>query len=141
LFDGCLNPTFRTLSGHVIGCFRKAKAATTDHAKTSSGACKINFGSCFWSSDLYLFGMELSLTQDYAIQARMAAVLGASEFDRVFTGIRFAEVDGPLLYVYAKDESTAAEIEDDFALLIADLASRILKQEIDVVVVLPKVLQ
>ncbi len=85
--------------------------------------------------------MELTLIQDYAIQARMAAVLGASEFDRVFAGIRFAEVDGPLLYVYARNESTAAEIEDDFALLIADIASRILRQQIDVVVVLPKVLQ
>lgn len=38
-----------------------------------------------------------------------------------------------------KDEGTAAEIEDDFALLIADIAGLILKQEIDVVVVLPKV--
>lgn len=85
--------------------------------------------------------MELTQIQDYAIQARMAAVLGASEFDRVFAGIRFAEADGPLLYVYARDEATAAEIEDDFALLIAEIASRILKQAIDVVVVLPKVLQ
>jgi hypothetical protein len=85
--------------------------------------------------------MDLTDIQNYAIQARMAAVLGASEFDRVFAGVRFAEVDGPLLYVYAKDEGTAAEIEDDFAFLIADIASRILKQAIDVVVVLPKVLQ
>jgi hypothetical protein len=61
----------------------------------------------------------------------VAAVLGASEFDRVFAGDRFAEVDGPLLYVYAKDEGTAAEIEDDFALLIADIASQILKQQIE----------
>jgi hypothetical protein len=45
-----------------------------------------------------------------------------------------------LLYVYAKDDGSAAEIEDDFAPLIADIASRILKQDIDVVVVLPKVL-
>ena len=51
------------------------------------------------------------------------------------------EVDGYLLYVYAKNEATAAEIEDDFAPLIADIARRILRQEIDVVVVLPKVLQ
>jgi len=51
------------------------------------------------------------------------------------------EVDGYWLYVYAKNEATAAEIEDDFAPLIADIASRILQQEIDVVVVLPKVLQ
>jgi hypothetical protein len=85
--------------------------------------------------------MDLTDTQNYAIQARVAAVLGASEFDRVFASVRFAEVDGPLLYVYAKDEGTAAEIEDDFALLIADIAGRILKREIDVVVVLPKVLQ
>jgi hypothetical protein len=85
--------------------------------------------------------MELSDIQDYAIQARVASVLGANEFDRVFTGVRFASLDGSLLYVYAKDESTAADMEDDFALLIADIAGRILKQTIDVVVVLPKVLQ
>jgi hypothetical protein len=85
--------------------------------------------------------MELTLIQDYAIQARIAAVLGASEFDRVFAGVRFAEVDGSLLYVYANDEHTAAEIEDDFALLIADIVGKLLSQVIDVVVVLPKVLQ
>jgi hypothetical protein len=85
--------------------------------------------------------MDLTDIQNYAIQARVAAVIGASEFDRVFAGVRFAEVNGSLLYVYAKDEGTAAEIEDDFALVIADIASRILKQAIDLVVVLPKVLQ
>jgi hypothetical protein len=85
--------------------------------------------------------MELSRTQDYAIQARVAAVLGATVFDRVFVGVRFAESDGPLLYVYSMDEQTAAEIDDDFSLLIANAASRILKREIEVVVVLPKVLQ
>ncbi|WP_342733825.1 hypothetical protein [Bradyrhizobium sp. B117] len=62
-------------------------------------------------------------------------------FYRVFAGVRFAEVDGPLLYVYAKDESIAAEIEEDFALVIADLATEILKQAIEVAVVLPKVFQ
>jgi hypothetical protein len=85
--------------------------------------------------------MEISVIQDYAIQARVAAVLGATVFDRVFAGIRFAETDGPLMYVYARDESSAAEVEDDFALLIADIASRILGREIELVVVLPKVLQ
>jgi len=85
--------------------------------------------------------MELSLVQDYAIQARLAAVIGATVFDRVFAGVRFAETDGPLLYVYAKDERSAGEMEDDFSLLIADLASRILRREVELVVVLPKVLQ
>jgi hypothetical protein len=85
--------------------------------------------------------MELSLVQDYAMPARLAAVIGATVFDRVFAGVKFAETDGPLLYVYARDESCATEIEDDFSLLIADVASRILKREVELVVVLPKVLQ
>ncbi|WP_461846443.1 hypothetical protein [Bradyrhizobium elkanii] len=49
---------------------------------------------------------------------KRACVVGAETFDRAFTGIRFAEADGPLLYVYARDEAAAAEIEDSFALLI-----------------------
>jgi len=85
--------------------------------------------------------MQLTDVQDYAIQARVALVIGAPVFDRVFAGVRFAEADGPLLYVYAKDESVAAEIEDDFSLLIADIAARLLKRDIELVVVLPKVLQ
>ena len=86
-------------------------------------------------------GMKLTQVQDYAIQARVAAIIGAGVFDRVFAGVTFAETDGPLLYVYSRNEETAAEIEDDFSLLIADIATRLLKQEIDLIVVLPKVLQ
>ena len=85
--------------------------------------------------------MELSDIQDYAIQARIAAVIGANVFDRLFAGVRFAEIDGTLLYVYSRDEESAAAIEDDFSLMIADVASRILKREVELVVVLPKVLQ
>jgi hypothetical protein len=85
--------------------------------------------------------MELTQIQDYAIQARLAAIIGAVVFDRVFAGVRFAEIDGSLLYVYSKDEQSAAEIEDDFSLLIADIAGRLLKRDIELVVVLPKVLQ
>jgi hypothetical protein len=85
--------------------------------------------------------MKLSDIQDYAIQARVASVIGGNMFDRVFAGVRFAETDGPLLYVYSRDEESAAEIEDDFSLLIADVASRILQREVELVVVLPKVLQ
>ena len=85
--------------------------------------------------------MQLTQIQDFAIQARVASVIGATVFDRVFAGTRFAEIDGPLLYVYARDEACAGEIEDDFSLMIADVASRILRREIELVVVLPKVLQ
>ena len=85
--------------------------------------------------------MQLTQIQDFAIQARVASVIGATVFDRVFAGTKFAEIDGPLLYVYARDEACAGEIEDDFSLMIADVASRILRREIELVVVLPKVLQ
>jgi hypothetical protein len=85
--------------------------------------------------------MELTYTQDLAIQAKVASVIGANVFDKVFAGVRFAETDGPLLYVYARNEECAADIEDDFSLLIANIASRVLNYDVELVVVLPKVLQ
>jgi hypothetical protein len=85
--------------------------------------------------------MQLTLVQDQAIQARMALIVGAETFDRLFAGIRFDESDGPLLYVYAQDEELAAEIEDNYALHISLVASKIVGQEIEVVVVMPKVHQ
>jgi hypothetical protein len=42
----------------------------------------------------------------------MALIVGGSTFDRLFSGVRFDEVDGDILYVYAKNEETAAEMED-----------------------------
>jgi hypothetical protein len=85
--------------------------------------------------------MEITEVQNLAIQARMALIVGAKTFDRLFAGIRFDETDGPLLYAYARDEQSAEEIEDSYALHISIIASQILEQEIDVVVVMPKVLQ
>jgi hypothetical protein len=85
--------------------------------------------------------MDISEIQDLAIQARMALIVGAKTFDRLFAGIRFDEADGGLLYAYAKDEQSASEIEDEFSLHISIIASQILRQHIDVVVVMPKVLQ
>jgi hypothetical protein len=37
--------------------------------------------------------LKLSIIQDYAMQARVATVIG----DTVFLGVKFAETDGPLL--------------------------------------------
>jgi hypothetical protein len=59
-------------------------------------------------------------------------------FDRLFAGVRFDELDGDILYVYAKDEETAAEMEDNFALHISVIATDILKCELGIVLVLPK---
>jgi hypothetical protein len=63
--------------------------------------------------------MKISLVQDQAIAARMALVVGADNFDRLFRGISFDEFDGTVLYAYAADEYRAAEIEDTFSLHIS----------------------
>ena len=39
----------------------------------------------------------------------MALIVGGITFDRLFTGVRFDELDGDLLYVYAKDEGPIDE--------------------------------
>jgi hypothetical protein len=82
--------------------------------------------------------MNITPVQDQAIAARMALVVGGATFDRLFAGVRFDEVDGDILYVYAKDEETAAEMEDTFALHISIIATNILEREISIVLVLPK---
>lgn len=85
--------------------------------------------------------MKLSLVQDQALQARIAAVVGADEFDRLFAGVNFAEVEDCILYVNATDSEIADEIEDTYSLHIATLASGILDREIEFVMVFPKVCQ
>jgi hypothetical protein len=50
-------------------------------------------------------------------------------------------MDGTLLYAFATDEGRASEIEDEFSPHIAAIASRILQKNVDVIVVMPKVLQ
>ena len=81
--------------------------------------------------------MKISLVQDQAIAARMALIVGANNFDRLFRGIQFDEFDGTVLYAYAADEYRAAEIEDTFALHISITAAHILKREVPFVMVLP----
>jgi hypothetical protein len=85
--------------------------------------------------------MHLTEVQDQAIQACMAFIVGSNTFDRLFAGVRFDEVDGDLLFVYAKDENCAAQIEDNYTLHISIVATDILKRDIGIVLVLPKVLQ
>lgn len=82
--------------------------------------------------------MIVTNVQDQAIAARMALIVGADRFDRLFQAVRFDEVDGDILYVYARDEDTAAEMEDEFALHISIIASKILDRQINVVLVLPR---
>jgi hypothetical protein len=82
--------------------------------------------------------MILSPVQDQAIAARMALIVGSATFDRLFSGVRFDEVDGDILFVFAKDEEAAAEMEDNFALHISNVATDILNREVGIVLVLPR---
>jgi hypothetical protein len=85
--------------------------------------------------------MKLTRVQDHAIQALMAGIVGAETFDHVFAGIRFDEIEGTMLYAFARNEDVASDIEDSYSPLIAAVASRVLSKQVDVVVVMPKVLQ
>lgn len=82
--------------------------------------------------------MIVTEVQDHAIAARMALIVGADRFDHLFRAVRFDEVDGDILYVYARDEDAAAQMEDEFALHISIIASKILERPINVVLVLPR---
>jgi hypothetical protein len=82
--------------------------------------------------------MHLTSVEDQAIAARMALIVGGVTFDRLFAGVHFDEVDGDILFVYAGDEDTAAEMEDNFALHISIVATGVLKREVGIVLILPR---
>jgi hypothetical protein len=85
--------------------------------------------------------MKLTLIQDQAIQALMAGIVGAETFDRIFAGLRFDNLEGTMLYAFAMNEEAASDIEDSYSPYIAAVASQVLNRQVDVVVVMPKVLQ
>jgi hypothetical protein len=85
--------------------------------------------------------MKLSLVQSQAIQARMALIVGAETFDRIFAGVEFDELDGDVLFVSAMDEDKGNEMEEKFGLAISVIAAEVLNRPIDIVVILPRVLQ
>jgi hypothetical protein len=85
--------------------------------------------------------MKLSLVQSQAIQARMALIVGAKTFDRIFAGVEFDELDGDVLFVSAMDEDKGTEMEEKFGLAISVIAAEVLQRPIDIVVILPRVLQ
>lgn len=45
-------------------------------------------------ANAYLFAMNLSLTQQQAIEARMALIVGAEHYDRLFLGFQCTELEG-----------------------------------------------
>jgi hypothetical protein len=55
--------------------------------------------------------MRLTLIQDQAIAARMALIVGAETFDRLFGDVQFGEIQREVLFVYAKDDSPRAKLK------------------------------
>ena len=66
-------------------------------------------------------------------------MVGADTFDRLFAGVEFRETDGDILFAYAQGGDRAHEMEDDFGFFISIVATDILKRDIEVVMVLPRV--
>jgi hypothetical protein len=85
--------------------------------------------------------MKLSLVQSQAIQARMALIVGAETFDRLFAGVEFDELDGDVLFVSVMDEDKGHEMEEKFGSHISIVAGEVLKRQIGIVMILPRVLQ
>jgi hypothetical protein len=85
--------------------------------------------------------MKLSEIQQQAIQARMALIVGAENYDRLFAGVVFGEVADKILYAFAPTEGLAADIAERFALHLLIVAGQITGLPVDFVQVLPVQLQ
>lgn len=68
--------------------------------------------------------MELNLVQEQASSARITLIVGATEFDRLFLGVQFSEVDGDILFVYALDEDRAAKYALHISIIATDILNR-----------------
>lgn len=84
--------------------------------------------------------MKVLQIQHDAIAARMALIVGAREFDRIFLGVEFDELDGDILFVSALTSDLADEMEEKYSLHISIVASKILLKPVAIVMVLPKAL-
>lgn len=83
--------------------------------------------------------MHISLIEEQAITARMAMIVGADEFDRLFLRVQFGEIEGDIMYAYCLDAESAEEMEEKYALHISIVASQILQRKIGIVMVLPRI--
>jgi hypothetical protein len=71
----------------------------------------------------------------------MALIVGAETFDRLFAGVEFDELDGDVLFVSVMDEDKGQEMEEKFGPHISIVAGEVLKRQIGIVMILPRVLQ
>jgi hypothetical protein len=81
--------------------------------------------------------MKLPEIQQQTMQARMSLIVRADNYDRLFAGAVFDEVEKGVLYCFARSEDLAAEIEDRFALHISISANQIVRVPVEFVQVPP----
>jgi hypothetical protein len=79
--------------------------------------------------------MKVGHARDQAIMAVLSSTVGGRAFDRLFEGASVDGIDGDVLYLSAGNSDLAAEIEDRFALHIANTAKHVLGKRVDLVVV------
>lgn len=68
----------------------------------------------------------------------MNLIVGATTYDRLFLGVTFDEVADKILYVFARTEELAAEIEENYALHLSIVARQITGAPVEFVQVLPE---
>jgi len=84
--------------------------------------------------------MHLTDTEDFAIQAKVASILGPRIYDHLFASVSFAEIDEDVLFVYVDDAGKADQIEAKYSFEISAAAESVLRQRIEFVMVLPRAL-
>jgi chromosomal replication initiation ATPase DnaA len=82
--------------------------------------------------------MKVGHAWDQAILAVLSSTVSGKTFDRLFKGASVDAIDGDVLYVSARNEDCAAEIEDRFALHIANIATHVLGTKVGLVMAVPK---
>jgi hypothetical protein len=72
--------------------------------------------------------MNLAPVQDQAIHARMSLIVGSTTFDRLFDASGLMSWTGIFFTSLPRTREIAAEINDNYSIHIATIASGILKQ-------------
>ena len=87
-----------------------------------------------------LGGMHLTRTQQYVIEARLNAIYGACEYDRLFNGLHIGALLDGILDVYVCGEAAASEVERLHLPVIAILVEAVADREIVSINVLPRMM-
>jgi hypothetical protein len=78
--------------------------------------------------------MKVGHAWDRAIMAVLSSTVSGRTFDRLFAGASVDAIDGDVLYVSARNDDCAAEIENRFASHIANIATHVLGAKVDLVI-------